>query len=45
MKTGVAEASLAVTWLILGIGKAVIPHLKEGNQGYMLIQKLGLLTN
>ena len=32
-----ASASLAVTWLFLIFGQAIIPHLKEENEGYLLI--------
>ena len=32
-----APAILAVTWLFLGVGQAIIPHLKEDIQGYLLI--------
>ena len=30
-------SSLLVTWLLLGVGCAFIPHLKEKTQGYLLI--------
>ena len=42
VKTWVASASLAVTWLFLRVGQAIIPHLKEGIPGYLLIWKSGL---
>ena len=32
-----APAILAVTWLFLGVGQAIIPHLKEDIRGYLLI--------
>ena len=35
MKTGVASAFLSVTWLFLRAGQAIIPHMKEGIQGYL----------
>ena len=28
---------MAVTWLFLGVGQAIIPHLKVNIQGYILI--------
>ena len=34
---GTAPAFLAVTWLFLGVEQAIIPHLKEDIQGYLLI--------
>ena len=34
---GSVSAFLAVTWLFLGVGQAIIPHLKEDIQGYLLI--------
>ena len=34
---GSVPAFLAVTWLYLGTGQAIIPHLKEDIQGYLLI--------
>ena len=34
---GSASAFLAVSWLFLGVGQAIIPHLKENIQGYLLI--------
>ena len=34
---GSAPAFLAVTLLFLGVGQAIIPHLKEDIQGYLLI--------
>ena len=45
MKTGVASASLAVTWLFVGVQQATIPHLKEDIQGYLLMYEFGNLTN
>ena len=32
-----ASASQTTNWLFLRIWKAIIPHMKEGNQGYLLI--------
>ena len=37
VKSGVALVSLAVTGLFLRVEKAIIPHLKEETQGYLLI--------
>ena len=37
VKTGVASGFLSVTWQSLLSGQAIIPHLKEGIQGYLLI--------
>ena len=37
VKTGVASAFLSVTRLFLRAGQTIIPHLKEGIQGYLLI--------
>ena len=34
---GSVSASLSVTWLFVGVGEAIIPHLKEDIQGYLLI--------
>ena len=31
-------ASLAVTWMFLMVWKSIIPHLKEGNWGYLLLR-------
>ena len=31
-------APLAVTWMFLKVWKSIIPHLKEGNWGYLLIK-------
>ena len=36
---------LPVTWLFVGVGQAIIPHLKEEIQGYLLIWKSGPLSN
>ena len=30
-------SSQTVTWLFVGVGEAIIPHLKEDIQGYLLI--------
>ena len=32
-----ASASQPTNWLFLRVWKAIIPHMKEGNQGYLLI--------
>ena len=34
---GSVSASLPVTWLFVGVGEAIIPHLKEDIQGYLLM--------
>ena len=34
---GSGPAFMAVIWLFPGVGKAIIPHLKEDIQGYLLI--------
>ena len=34
---GSALAILAVIWLLVGVGQAIIPHLKEDIQGYLLM--------
>ena len=34
-----------VTWLFVGVGQAIIPHLKEEIQGYLLILKSRPLFN
>ena len=39
-KTGSDPAFQAVIWLFLGIGQAIIPHLKEDIQGYLLTKNL-----
>ena len=37
VKTVGVLASLPVSWLFLGVGYAIISHLKEDIQGYLLI--------
>ena len=32
-----ASASQPTNWLFLRVWKAIIPHMKEGNQGYLLV--------
>ena len=32
-----ASASQPTNWLFLGVERLIIPHVKEGNQGYLLI--------
>ena len=32
-----ASVSQPTNWLFLRVWKAIIPHMKEGNQGYLLI--------
>ena len=32
-------SSQTVTWLFVGVGEAIIPHLKEDIQGYLLTKK------
>ena len=45
VKTGGVSASLPVSWLFLWVEYAIIPHLKEDIQGYLLIGKSGPLSN
>ena len=40
MKIGVASASMAITLLFLRVRQAIIPHLKEETQSYVLIKKI-----
>ena len=37
VKTGGSISSQSFTWLFDGVGQAIIPHLKEDIQGYILI--------
>ena len=41
VKTAGVLASLPVSKLFHGVGYAIIPHLKEDHQGYLLIRKSG----
>ena len=45
VKTGGCLSSQSVTWLFVGVGQAIIPHLKEEIQGYLLISKYTPLSN
>ena len=38
VKTWSASASQSVTWLFLGVGQAILPHLKEESLGYLQIK-------
>ena len=39
-KQGVADPFETVPWPFLGVEQALIPHLKEGCLGYLLIKKI-----